>query len=414
MRTTPLTEMFRDITENDVYDFSMMAANLALYPDALVEYQIVDRSGADYPNYFADIIMEKLQDAPRIKNDLKLNRFLSEYFPYPPAEFFPWLSNLRLNSDYVKIQLTPQNRLTGSIIGPWVETTPFEQIIMGTSTQTYNELRGFLPDKNWEEKLIPRIKNLRQNGAIVSEFGLRRRAYHWMQDRVNELLVTYGGLFGLGGIFAGSSSPFHCYPYNISPKGTVAHQEYEFHAAKFGIENANLATIMAWRAVYGDELGTALPDTFTSDYFWMTLPPILARMIKSYRQDSGDPFLWTDHVYRYFKHFDLPTSETTLMYTDSLDDVKAIEILNYVRKSNYGFKVAFGMGGFFTNNKLFFENTPAYKPLQLVVKLVKVSLDGGKTWIPTAKVPDVASKAVGDTITIAKFQKAIAKLPFDY
>jgi len=324
------------------------------------------------------------------------------------SRFFTWLENYRFVPEYIKISQDSEGRLSGKFLGPWSDVIFMEQILLAVISQTRNEELGYIPDENWTDELLLMILKMKEAGLKVSEFGLRRRAYSWMQDTVTEYLIKYGG-----DMYVGSSSPYHAQMSGLSPKGTVAHLWYLNHGARYGVEHANQAASIAWRAVYGQDLGTGLTDTWGSDFYWATLTHGMARLIKSYRQDSGDPIEWTNHALLCLTHKSIMVDPgtVTLMYTDSLDSDKAIRIDKYAKQ---WFKTAYGIGGSFTNNIKFFKNTPTYKPLNIVVKPYAFSFDFGETWVKVAKVPDGMGKNIGDPTLIAKIIEIKHRYPFPY
>jgi len=403
------TDIIRDILETDVYNCSMINAALQLYPDTWAWYEIVDRDHAIYPKEFAGLLTEKFQDLRSLRSNPELRDFLREKWSFLAQEFFDWLEKYRFVPEYIKVWQDEEGHLFGKITGPWIDVMFYEQIIMAVISQTRNEELGFYPDEDWVDELLKNIYEMRAANLHVSEFGLRRRAYNWMQDIVTDYLIKYGGE-----MYVGSSSPYHAKMSGLSPKGTVAHLWYLFHGAKYGVENANMAATVAWRAIYGTNLGTALPDTWGSKFFFSTLTPGMGRLIKSYRWDSGDPYEFTDVVRLFYAHpknyVDL--SEITIMYTDSLDVKRAKEIEAYARR---WFKSADGIGGHLTNNKAYFKKTPVYTPLNMVVKPFGFRiLDFGETWIKVAKVPDSVGKNVGDPEAIDQIIEIKKKHPFLY
>ncbi len=403
------TDIVRDVLETDVYDCSQINAVIQLYPDAWAWYVAHDRDHAIYPKGFAGLITEKFQDLRSLHSDTELRKFLREKWGFLAQEFFDWLEKYRFIPEYIKTWQDEEGHLFAKILGPWADIIFDEQIFMAVVSQTRNEELGFYPDENWIDVLLQNIYNMRASNLHTSEFGMRRRAFNWMQDIVTDKLIQYGG-----DMYVGSSSPYHAKMSGLSPKGTVAHLWYLFHGAKYGVENANLAASVAWRAIYGPNVGTALPDTWGLKFFLATLTPGMGRLIKSYRHDSGDPVEFVDNIRRFYAHpknkiDDL--SEITLMFSDSLSIDAAKKIDKY---ASQWFKTAYGIGGFFTNNKDYFRNTPAYSPLNMVVKPWGFSFDHGETWILVAKVPDGNGKNVGDPDVIAKIIEIKKKYPFLY
>ncbi len=403
------SDIFRDVLETDVYDCSMINGVKQLYPEAWAWMVVVDRDHAIYPKNFAGLLREKFQDLRTLSSNPELRQFLQDKWGFLAKEFFEWLEKYKFVPEYINVWQDEDGHLFGKIVGPWADIIFDEQIFMGVTSQTRNEELGFYPDDNWIDELLKNIWEMRAAKLKVSEFGLRRRAFNWMQDIVTENLIKYGG-----DSYVGSSSPYHAKMSGLSPKGTVAHLWYLFHGALYGVENANMAASIAWRAIYGDSLGTALPDTWGRGFFLATLTPGMARLIKSYRHDSGDPFDFAEDFRRFFTHpkNNIDTSTVTLVYTDSLSISRAKEIDKVVTR---WFQAAYGIGGFWTNNKDYFKKTPTYTPLNMVVKPWAFDpFTHGDSWIKVAKVPDSKGKNVGDPNVIAQIMEIKRRHPFEY
>ena len=401
------TDIIRDVLETDVYQCSQIHAANDLYPDDWSWYVVVDRDHEVYPKNFAGLVTEKFQDLRALRSEDGLRNYLRQKWPFL-GDFFTWIEKYRFVPEYIKVWQDEEGHLFGKILGPWSDIILMEQIFLAVVSQTRNEELEFYPDENWVDELLKIIYNMRAANLKVSEFGLRRRAYNWMQDIVTDYLIKYGGE-----MYVSSSSPYHARMSDMSPKGTVAHLWYLNHGARFGVELANQAASVAWRAIYGNDLGTALPDTWGSSFYWATMTPGMARLIKSYRHDSGDPYKFVDLARRFLIHpkNNIDPSTITLIFTDSLSDTKAKEIDAYARR---WFKTAYGIGGYFTNNKLFFKKTSNYKPLNMVVKPFAFSFDHGVSWVKVAKVPDSPGKNVGDPEVIAEIMKIKSRHFYTY
>lgn len=402
-------DIVRDLLETDVYDCSMINAANQLYPEAWVWMIIVDRDHAIYPKGFSGLLSEKFQDLRTLHSKPELRKFLQDKWGFLAKEFFDWLEHYKFVPEYINLWQDEEGHLFGKILGPWAPIIPYEQIIMMVISQTRNEELGFYPDENWIDELLKNIWEMRAANLKVSEFGLRRRAFSWMQDIVTENLIKYGG-----DSYVGSSSPYHAKMSGLSPKGTVAHLWYLFHGAIYGVENGNMAASIAWRAIYGDNVGTGLPDTWGRKFYLATLTPGMAKLIKSYRHDSGDPFEFTEDFRRFLKHpkNNIEPSTVTLIYTDSLSISKAKEIDKVATR---WFQTAYGIGGFFTNNREYFKKTPAFTPLNMVVKPWAFDpYTHGDNWIKVAKVPDSKGKNVGDPEVIAQIMEIKRRHLFEY
>jgi nicotinate phosphoribosyltransferase len=403
------SDIIRDVLETDVYDCSMINAVIQLYPNAWAWYEVVDRDHAIYPKGFAGLLIEKFQDLRSLHSKPELRNFLQSKWGFLTPEFFIWLEKYKFVPEYINVWQDEEGHLFGKILGPFADIIFIEQIFMAVVSQTRNEELGFYPDENWIDTLLQNIYDMRAARLKVSEFSMRRRAFNWMQDIITENLIRYGG-----DSYVGSSSPYHSMMSDTTPKGTVAHLWYLFHSALYNVETANMAASVAWRAIYGDNLGTALPDTWGRRFFLATLTPGMARLIKSYRHDSGDPLEFTEDFRRFLMHpkNNIDPSSVTLIYTDSLSIAKAKEIDKVATR---WFQTAYGIGGFFSNNKDYFTKTPNYRPLNMVVKPWAFDpFQFGKNWINVAKVPDSKGKNVGDPKTIAHILEIKDRHPFEY
>ncbi|NCP46820.1 hypothetical protein AUJ42_01175 [Candidatus Collierbacteria bacterium CG1_02_44_10] len=407
-------EIIRDILENDVYDDSMCNGFRTLYPKAWGYYEFNDRDKTIYPPGYAGLLTEKVQDLKLVGSDPNKMEFFRNAWHFIPKSYFDWREKYRYNPELVKFWQDNEGQLHGSVIGSIEMGIFFETVLLAINSQTFNEENEWLPDDDWHEVLYQGIDRMKEAGLQVAEFGMRRRAYNWMHDEANEILYKRGGSFKSGGVYVGASVPYHSYFSGLAPKGTVAHQWPMFHAAIFGIEWANQTANAAWRAVYGENVATALMDTFTDEFFWATLTPEMAHLFKSFRFDSGVAKRQISLANCFLTHpsVDVDPATVTLMPTDSLDAHKAIKLSRQIR--NLGYKDAFGIGGYFTNNKEFFKKTPAYRPLRTVIKLVAVSLNEGDTWLKTAKVSNTPGKYTGDPKKIAEYLHHIQQHPFPF
>ncbi len=401
-------DIVRDALETDVYNVSVINAVLQLYPLAIAECQIVERDYGIYPKGFAGLLTEKLQDLRGLKSHTKLRNYLKQTWKFIHPVFFEWLAKYRFNPDNIKMWQDEDGHLYGSYKGMVVDIIFTEQITMMVTSQIRNEVYDWYPDDNWEDEYLRIIEVFVEKQMKFAEFGLRRRAFTWMHDRIAVLNAQFGG-----DSYVGSSSPYHCEQTGFIPKGTVNHFWYLLHGARYGIEDANELASLAWRAVYGNDLGTALPDTWGRRLYFSTVAPGMTQMINSYRHDSDEPKYFTDDLVAYFTH---PRNRrdlkgVTAMFTDSVNDITAPKIYDY---ANQWFNVSFGIGGALTNNKRFFKKTPAYRPLNMVAKPVAFSFNAGKNFTKIAKVPDGKGKNVGDPNIIAEIERIKTKYPWVY
>jgi nicotinate phosphoribosyltransferase len=103
------------------------------------------------------------------------------------------------------------------------------------------------------------------------------------------------------------------------------------------------------------------------------------------RHDSSSPFNFTDKIIKHYKKLDIDPLSKTIIFSDSLDVDRAIEIKKYCQNK---IKCSFGIGTNFTNS---FNRSP---PLNMVIKLW--SING----FPVVKLSDVKGKENGDNKAI--------------
>ena len=111
--------------------------------------------------------------------------------------------------------------------------------------------------------------------------------------------------------------------------------------ASMGYENANAKALDLWQEIYGTENLTALTDTFTTEvffkvfiyihvlssshkYIWYTLFSIQdftadrARLWRSIRQDSGDPFVYAPRAKVVYESLGINPLEHFIVFSDNL------------------------------------------------------------------------------------------------
>jgi nicotinate phosphoribosyltransferase len=173
----------------------------------------------------------------------------------------------------------------------------------------------------------------------------------------------------------------------------------------FGYHEANRKSLEDWIRVYNGDLGTVLPDTFTSKAFFNIFDTHFAKLFDGFRQDSGDPFiighLGLDNYYRtiHDKHI---IQSKSVIFSNALDNLKSIlEISDEFKKELI---TRFMIGTWLTcdipiisdeSKSVDFSTMEKIKPLNIVMKLSHVFIDG--VWIPVVKLGDGSGeKYTGD------------------
>jgi len=132
--------------------------------------------------------------------------------------------------------------------------------------------------------------------ALFFAFRMRRRFSFDVEDRVTELLKQ-----NAGNSFFGTSNVYLAFKHNVNISGTHPHEWVQFHGSLYGYKMANYMSMEDWINVYDGDLGTVLTDTYTTDVFLRNFSKKHAALFTSLRQDSGDPFLFTDKVIKRYE-----------------------------------------------------------------------------------------------------------------
>lgn len=232
----------------------------------------------------------------------------------------------------------------------------------------------------------------------VSLFGMRRRFSSAVEDEVTGLLKKYApnALFG-------TSNVYYAMKHQLKVTGTHPHEWVQFHAALFGYKMANYMAMEDWINVYDGDLGTVLTDTYTTDVFLRNFSKKHALLFSSVRHDSGDPFIFADKVIARYKELKIDPMLKYIVFSDSLNIPKAIEIKEYCKER---IPVTFGIGTNLTN-----DVGNNIQPRNIVMKLTLCKMSAKEPWHKCVKLSDVAGKHIGapDEIRLAKETLGINK-----
>ena len=423
--------------DTDLYKLTMQCAVLKYFPTVEVEYRFTNRTPQMRLNKTAFAWLQqqvaKLGNITLAQQELE---FLRKHCPFLSEKYLNFLQSFRLRpSEHVHLRFTPVDETYGNLdiitTGLWVETILYEVPLLALTSEAYFKF----VDRDWdhegqEENAYSKGVQLLEAGCILSDFGSRRRRDLHTQDLVIRGLARASTEKSLPGKFTGTSNVYFAMRHGIAPVGTVAHEWFMGIAALTGdYENANLHGLKYWLDCYGKGvLGIALTDTFgTSDFFraFKTAVPkktsashdqtveysddtvsvsdaaTYAEVFTGIRQDSGDPKEYIKVANDFYKSIGI--SGKTIVFSDSLDVEKCLEYKGLAEA--YGFKPAFGVGTFFTNDfRCLSDMQTKSKPLNIVIKLSKA---GGK---PAIKISDNIGKNTGDVHTVEDVKKRLGYL----
>jgi len=398
----PIIDSLLDI---DFYKFTMGQVIFHRYADVPVKFAFKNRTRGVR---LADFIDEKeLRDEFDYARSLHFNKtelhYLQETNEYGERMFDePYLQFL------AELHLPPYNLeiVDGNykleFPGKWSEVTYWETIALSIIDELY--CRGLMKNMSRFEKdavystgilrLGEKIKMLKSRQDITfCDFGTRRRFSWAWQDYIVKVLNEE-----LPKQFLGTSNTYLAMKHGLLPMGTSAHEMYMgvsgvMHNSDDEIRASHNRVLQDWWEDYKWGLSIALTDNYGSDFFFQDFTSEQAQEWKGIRQDSGDPFKFTDKALAFYKGHGIDPGKKLIVYSDGLD-VKTIIALRDAYAGRIG--QTFGWGTNLTND-LGLPN------LSLIVKLMESNGYG------TVKLSDNLAKALGNPEDIERFKRI-----FDY
>jgi nicotinate phosphoribosyltransferase len=276
--------------------------------------------------------------------------------------------------------------------GSWKEAIFWETPILATVNELHfdalrRQERRSIGDVRREghKRLAAKLDVLRQHSDIkFLEMGTRRRYAGWWQDSVIARTMA-----GVPKQLLGTSNALYGKMYDLPVSGTMAHQLFMVLAAMYSNpEAAQIQVLQRWVQMYGGtNLMTALPDTFTTDFFLRHVTNQQLGWFSRLRQDSGNPIAIGDKFIQRWEQAGIDPMEKGIVFSDSLD-VNAMISIAYHFQGRVPY--SFGVGTNLTNDV-------SYSAVSTVIK--PCAVDG----LPTVKISDDLSKATGDKDLVAKY-----------
>lgn len=402
--------VIQNISDNDIYKFYMMQVVFEKYPTKKVKYKFLNR-GAECLSKYALTISKEINKLSELSFNETTIDFLRKTGNFKEG-FLNYLRNLRLKprSD---VTVSKQNgKLSIIVEGNWLDTILYEIYILAIVSEVRNIAKfPEMPFEKVREQIFVNSEILRQkckeNNIDVSEFkfsefGTRRRLSFQAQDYVLNFLKRE-----FPDSINGTSNLYLAEKYNLKAIGTMAHEYISAHQAFVNPKNSQKEALEVWNSVYRGSLGIALTDTIGIDSFLHDFDLSLAKLFDGVRHDSNCPFTWGEKMIAHYEKLGLNPKTKTLIFSDSLDFNKAIDILLHFRGR---INVAFGIGTFLTNNVGEYHNkeNELYKPLNIVMKMV--FCDGHDV----AKISDEPEKAVCDNPFYFVYLVDMFNLDIDY
>ena len=387
--------IIQSVLDTDLYKFTTSYAYSKLYPRAYGQFRFIDRGKTIYPQGFADELKKELQEMTKLALTKDEANFLSRELPYLPPTYIDFVRGFRFDPEEVQVEQDAEGHLSIIAEGLLYRVTLWETPLLALVSELYYKMLGAQPDMEYTERtIINKARKLAEHEITFSMFGMRRRFSAAIEDRVTELLKEHAA-----GYLFGTSNVYYAYKHGLRVSGTHPHEWIQFHGAMFGYKMANYMAMEDWINVYDGDLGTVLTDTYTTDVFMRNFSKKHAMLFTSLRHDSGDPLQFTEKVIARYRELRVDPTIKYIIFSDSLDPDRAIEIANYC-KGRIG--ASFGIGTNFSN-----DVGNAIRPMNIVMKLWKCKMTEKERWHPCVKLSDVDGKHTGEPEEIELAQRTL-------
>ena len=263
--------MLVSFLDNDFYKFTMMQAVWLSHPEAQVCYKFINQRETDC---FLDEAIARIRSQVA---ELAEARFTEEEILYLRRlcffrdDFLDFLSEFMLKAE--QVQITSDADVLGvRIEGFWVDTILQEVPLMAIISDSYfacvrtgwNHDLGAYIDKTREK-----ARRLTAAGCRFADFGTGRRRSYQVHDAAIRALKDEGVQC------SGTSNLHFAMRYDLVPIGTMAHEWIMGFARIYGAEESNREALQTWREIYGDDLGVALTDTYTTKFFFENIKGVV-------------------------------------------------------------------------------------------------------------------------------------------
>ena len=387
--------IIQSVLDTDLYKFTTSYAYSKLYPRAYGQFRFIDRGKTRYPEGFADALKKELQAMSELALTKDEANFLSRELPYLPPTYIDFVRGFRFDPEELQVTQDEEGYLSIVAEGLLYRVTLWETPILALVSELYYQIMGQKPDLAYtEETIIRKAKQLSEANITFSMFGMRRRFSAEIEDLVTKLLKEHSGEN-----FFGTSNVYFAYKHGLRVSGTHPHEWIQFHGAMFGYKMANYMAMEDWINVYDGDLGTVLTDTYTTDVFMRNFSKKHAMLFTSLRHDSGDPLCFTEKVIARYRELRVDPTIKYIIFSDSLDPERAIEIANYCR-GRIG--ASFGIGTNLSN-----DVGNGVRPMNIVMKLWKCKMTEKERWHPCVKLSDVDGKHTGEPEEIELAQRTL-------
>lgn len=385
--------IIKSLLDVDFYKLTMLQAYFHQYPNATGKWEFRCRNKDVKLGFLVQEIWLEIQELTKLRLTKEERVYLESTGLYK-EDFLDWFQDdfsLDISHCYVgdhdgELKITVRGLLT--------EVNLLEVYILSIVNELYfrhdlKENNLYLSDIYAEgfSRLEEKAKDLNSLPDLkFAEFGTRRRYSHQWQDEVIRFLVK-----NCPNNIIGTSNVYFAMKHGLKPIGTVAHSWTMSHLGLVdNISQAQSRALHVWQQEYGEKLGIALSDTFTTDAFLKDFNYLLSSSYNGIRQDSGDPIEFGEKMIAHYRSLGIDPKTKNIVFSDSLNINKAIDLYRHFAER---INVSFGIGTSLTNSV-------GRTPLNIVMKLLECN------GVPLVKLSDDLGKTMGDEQMVEKVKVA--------
>lgn len=402
----PLQEAGRLSGALDYYKPTMSQVLYEKEPDTEVTFTFKNRGEQRIADYvmmtdlqarFDDITSrgwqpEELDYLASLEDSVGARVFSDDFLGYlGQAELPPVKVSFDQEADDIAIETT----------GPAPMVTFWETVVMSEVNEAYFEGYVRAHDINLmdvydegDRRLSDKIAILKDHPDIkFADFGTRRHfSLRWQRHVLQRLKEECPENF------VGTSNVGLADSLDERPIGTFAHEMPMIYAGLADARGQNIRDshnkfLEDWYEQYGEDLSTALTDTFGTDFFFADFTPDQAEKWRGLRHDSGDPVEFGERVIRFYEDLGIEPTAKTIVFSDGLD----IDEIVALHKHFHGrVNVVFGWGTTLTNDL-------GIEPLNVVMKATHVRTADGLE-ADTVKLSDNPGKHTGPENKIEEYR----------
>jgi len=253
--------------DTDLYKITQGQMVFNQFPEAVVEYEFVNRGKTRFPVSVVDAFEREINEmASLAMTDAEFSYLKGIRFLKPT--FLEWFRHYRFDPSEVVVDRRNEGDgfvdLNFRVVGPWYRAIYWEVPLMAALSELF--FRGRPMAEDWDERIDRKRNRLVSEGVSWIDFGTRRRASLGVQNEVVARMKT-----APSGMFRGTSNILLAMIHGVKAQGTIAHESHQAMQAKYGVAMSNQMTLEHWCREYGGDLGLMLPDTLTTKFFMKRL-----------------------------------------------------------------------------------------------------------------------------------------------